>query len=213
MENKREKILEAGKKLILEVGYAKTKVEKITEAVGIAKGSFYNYFNTKEDFLLAMISEGLENRSKEFASVLEKNINFEKSIEALVSHKFDRRKKIIELDLVIYSLIRNIESLTPTIRQVLIDFDMREKKTIKNVLEKYKDELDTQEDGDIERYAQLINAMTKTYKGNKLYADRDSEYFFTSSYEKVNEKVKQLDIEKEMQFLEKSIIRLTKGGK
>lgn len=213
MENKREKILEAGKKLILELGYAKTKVEKITEAVGIAKGSFYNYFDTKEDFLLAMISEGLEKRRKEFSSVLDKRMNYEESVRALVLHKFDTKKVAVELDMVLFSLIRNIESLTPKIRGILIETDRSEMQTIKKVLEKYRSKLDIQEDADIERYAQLINAMMKTYKGNKIYADRESEYFFTSSYEKVNEKVKKLNLEKEMHFLEKSIIRLTKGGK
>lgn len=37
-----------------ELGLQKMSVEKLTEAVGIAKGSFYLFFDSKEDFILAI---------------------------------------------------------------------------------------------------------------------------------------------------------------
>ncbi|MGL4785369.1 MAG: TetR/AcrR family transcriptional regulator, partial [Cetobacterium sp.] len=42
-EGKKEQILEAGKDVLLKKGIFKTRVEDITNYLGIAKGSFYTY--------------------------------------------------------------------------------------------------------------------------------------------------------------------------
>ena len=50
----RSALIEAGIRLSKELGLQKMSVEKLTEAVGIAKGSFYLFFGSKEDFILAI---------------------------------------------------------------------------------------------------------------------------------------------------------------
>lgn len=50
----REKLLKAGKKLICEKGLAHTAIEEITEAAGVAKGTFYTHFKRKEDIVFAL---------------------------------------------------------------------------------------------------------------------------------------------------------------
>lgn len=205
--------MEAGKKLILQHGYGKTKVEKITEEVGIAKGSFYNYFETKENFLLALISEGVEAKIKGFSKILEKTVTFEESVEQFVSYNFDKSKENIELDLVLYSLIRNIESLTSAIRELLITLDRKEREAIGEIFTKHSDELKIEEKEDLERYILITKDIIKGYKRNKFYVDTESEYFFSSSSKNVTQKIATLELEKEIKFLTKSIIRLVKGGK
>lgn len=56
-ETRREEILTAALGLFREGGFEKVSVESITKAAGIAKGSFYNYFKTKEDVYEAVISD------------------------------------------------------------------------------------------------------------------------------------------------------------
>lgn len=51
---KRERLLNASLQLFREKGYAQTKVSDITRAAGVAKGTFFNYFPTKERVLLAL---------------------------------------------------------------------------------------------------------------------------------------------------------------
>ncbi len=51
---KRERLLDASLKLFREKGYEQTKVADITRAAGVAKGTFFNYFPTKERVLLAL---------------------------------------------------------------------------------------------------------------------------------------------------------------
>lgn len=47
----RLRLLEAGQTLFREKGYSATTVEEITGRAGVAKGTFFNYFATKEAFL------------------------------------------------------------------------------------------------------------------------------------------------------------------
>ncbi len=55
MNRIRSGLIQAGIRLSKELGLQKMSVEKLTEAVGIAKGSFYLFFGSKEDFILAIV--------------------------------------------------------------------------------------------------------------------------------------------------------------
>ena len=48
-------LLEVGRKMFLERGYNHAGIECILQAAGVPKGSFYNYFESKEDFALQVI--------------------------------------------------------------------------------------------------------------------------------------------------------------
>lgn len=56
-ENQRKVLLAKGKELMLRYGIKKTTVDDIVNACGIAKGTFYLYFNSKEDFFCRLITE------------------------------------------------------------------------------------------------------------------------------------------------------------
>lgn len=49
----RSTLIQAGMELFELQGFAKTTVDQITNAAGVGKGTFYNYFETKEDLLVA----------------------------------------------------------------------------------------------------------------------------------------------------------------
>jgi TetR/AcrR family transcriptional repressor of nem operon len=51
----KQKILETGAELIHLKGFNHTGLQEILNAAGVPKGSFYNYFNSKEDFGLQVI--------------------------------------------------------------------------------------------------------------------------------------------------------------
>ena len=54
-EAKKDKIIEKSMELFREKGYHTTKVEEITKALGISKGNFYTYFNSKEEVLYEIL--------------------------------------------------------------------------------------------------------------------------------------------------------------
>jgi TetR/AcrR family transcriptional regulator, transcriptional repressor for nem operon len=48
-------LIEAGKELMYEKGYNNTGLQEVLARVGVPKGSFYHYFQSKEDFALDII--------------------------------------------------------------------------------------------------------------------------------------------------------------
>lgn len=66
-DDKREKLLNAGSALMLSNGYHGTGIQEIVDAAGVPKGSFYNYFKSKEDFVLA----AMENTGRPDSAVFE----------------------------------------------------------------------------------------------------------------------------------------------
>ena len=54
-EKTRDLLLEAGKTAFLERGYNNSGIETILQAAGVPKGSFYYYFDSKEDFGLKVL--------------------------------------------------------------------------------------------------------------------------------------------------------------
>ena len=53
----REKLIEAGFELSTTIGFKKMTIAKITEAAGVAVGSFYIFYDSKESFAKALIHE------------------------------------------------------------------------------------------------------------------------------------------------------------
>ena len=64
------KLYEKGTQLLLIHGVKKTNVEDITKAAGISKGSFYHYFNSKEEFFFDIFEQFHENMQKDAFEVI-----------------------------------------------------------------------------------------------------------------------------------------------
>lgn len=63
----REEILDASKDLLLEDGFSKLSMRKIAGRVNITATSIYLYFQNKDDLLLALIEESIENLKEALA--------------------------------------------------------------------------------------------------------------------------------------------------
>ncbi len=75
----KEILLEKGEELILKFGYYETKVEDITKEAGVAKGTFYIYFSSKEDIFIEILKvkiakavESMKERKDEATNFKEK---------------------------------------------------------------------------------------------------------------------------------------------
>lgn len=75
----KEKIFQAAMELFLEHGYDKTTVEQIAEKADVAKGTFFNYFPTKDevlyylgDYRMAVMEQMLADELKDIKSAKEK---------------------------------------------------------------------------------------------------------------------------------------------
>ncbi len=59
----RENLIETAESLLQQKGYEKMSVSDITRASGVAKGTFYNYFNKKEDIIFELNKRHLTDLS------------------------------------------------------------------------------------------------------------------------------------------------------
>ncbi len=76
-EKVRTLLLESGFELIKNYGLKKTSISDITRRAGIATGTFYNFFKTKEEFVYQIVLYK-RNRSKELLSGLTKKGKLDK---------------------------------------------------------------------------------------------------------------------------------------
>jgi TetR/AcrR family transcriptional repressor of nem operon len=67
-EHNREKILEAGKELFNRQGYHGTGLKEILDACKVPKGSFYNYFESKEQFAVAVLEYHHQQEDEKWSS-------------------------------------------------------------------------------------------------------------------------------------------------
>jgi AcrR family transcriptional regulator len=92
----REKIIDSALNLIKENGVTHTSVSKITEKVGIGKGTFYHFFSSKEDLLYVLMEKQAEESSEDFI----KRLNGRPKMTA--DEGKDYLRFIIERDYIIY---------------------------------------------------------------------------------------------------------------
>ena len=70
IQDKRARILAAGTSVMLRKGYSGTGVQEITRSAGVPKGSFYHYFESKEDFAVQALHFYYLPRLERFARAL-----------------------------------------------------------------------------------------------------------------------------------------------
>lgn len=70
MTKLRHELILAGIRLSRELGLQRMSVEKITSAVEIAKGSFYIFFDSKEDFILEIADHANRETEKMLLAAL-----------------------------------------------------------------------------------------------------------------------------------------------
>ncbi|RKQ33919.1 TetR/AcrR family transcriptional regulator [Oceanobacillus halophilus] len=133
MNRKQKQIIDAAQKLFIKKGYASTSIQDILKEAQIAKGTFYNYFSSKNECLMAileLVNQEIEQERRLLVSEGEsKDLSvFAKQIE--VRFNIDKKHNLMQL----------FHSVTFTDDQVLKDFMTKlYMKEIKWIAERFKD--------------------------------------------------------------------------
>jgi AcrR family transcriptional regulator len=70
MKNKKDEIFTSAKDLFSKKGFKDTNISEITKNAGVAVGTFYNYYSSKEDiFLRVLLEEDLKLKNRMFKTV------------------------------------------------------------------------------------------------------------------------------------------------
>ena len=82
------KLLEIGTELIASSGIKKMSISKVTAKAGIAKGTFYNFFESKERFVIEIIHYGKEEIYRCINKLVEENGYLDKQGFQTLLNKF-----------------------------------------------------------------------------------------------------------------------------
>lgn len=205
---KKEEIIEAAKKIIIEKGYKKTCVEDITNEVGIAKGSFYTYFKSKDSLMEVLLTEKEESFKRKLADALKDTKNLDETVEHYIRHYLTMPTQDLEFVLVMLKMMRNIDSIgTNVITRLEFCKKTRENEFIK-ILEDYIDEINAASKKDLERYGLFVFGMIDIFYINYFLPAKNK--FREFKFEEINERVKKIDFENEINFMTKTILKMIK---
>ena len=69
-ERIRTQLLAEGREMMLERGITKMNIDELAESAGIAKGTFYNFFPSKQDFILEIIHSYQDGKLKQLEQLV-----------------------------------------------------------------------------------------------------------------------------------------------
>lgn len=78
-------LLQVGGELFESKGFSSTTIEDITSSAGVAKGTFYNYFQRKEDLAMELIYQSEEAETAEMEHIFQINRGTRNQVLAILS--------------------------------------------------------------------------------------------------------------------------------
>jgi len=93
-------LLRAGEKLFMTNGFTETTIEEITGTAEVARGTFYNYFQTKEDLALEIFYKTEELTTKQVDDFFASTSGTVNQIRAIIANAVEWTLKRPELVLV-----------------------------------------------------------------------------------------------------------------
>lgn len=119
-----ETLLSKSKELFIQYGFSKTSIDDIVNACGIAKGSFYSYYPTKEELFYAVLRREEEIKNNIITEVMSESL----PPKELLMRFFDISFKAIEENEFFQSLYQRgeYERIVKRLPKELIDDHARE---------------------------------------------------------------------------------------
>ena len=193
MISKKERLIKAGMFYFSINGIASTRVEDITKKAGVAKGTFYTYFSSKEDLLEDIMVQKMEKYIGLFQDLRSSGLNFEGQVKMYLRERFNRFVEDPKLFYMILSLRRTGEIM---ILKFLRDkLGRRGDKLIKEFFNENIEEIKEEYRGELDIILPSIMAALFSYQD--IMAERVKiEVEDEADYEKISKILKRVDIEK-----------------
>ena len=208
---KREEIISTGTKLIIEKGYLNTSIQDITSKMGIAKGSFYTYFKSKDEFILAIIFNKISQFKVEVDEIIALESSLEETLRKYFLHALSVPAKEPEFFLLLMNLLRNINSLGKKIRQFLGANAPLKYRGVKKILEKYLDVIDVADEDELEKCSIIICNLVNTFyeqKFNPFVSCYNNESSKNPTPLQVKRSLESINLKNEVDFLTKIAMKI-----
>ncbi len=193
MNSKKERLIKAGMFYFSINGIAATRVEDITKKAGVAKGTFYTYFSSKEDLLEDIMVQKMEKYVGLFNDLRTSGLDFEGKVRMYLRERFNRFVEDPKLFYMILSLRRTGEiMLLKFLREKL---GRRGDKLIKEFFYENIEEIKEEYRGELDIILPSIMAALFSYQD--IMAERVRiEVKDEEDYERISRILKRVDIEK-----------------
>ncbi|MGL5000920.1 MAG: TetR/AcrR family transcriptional regulator [Cetobacterium sp.] len=208
--DKKSQILETAKDVLLKKGVFKTRIEDITNNLGIAKGSFYTYFKSKDKLLEEIIDEVYKVREVELQELIEKHLECRERLKLFIAKRFLISSENLKSHLILINLTRNLEHLTPSLREKLLNIELLNRKFLKKIIKIIPNVIYSE--NDMNTIIIFILGGIKSYRMERLFY-KNTEDYFISNIDEFKEKIKNIDLEKEVDLVVDGILKLLTGGK
>lgn len=206
--DKKKEIIKGVKTLVLKKGYNNVSVEDITTYVGIAKGSFYTYFKSKNSLINYILEEKIMRLKREMNNFFKNIENIDQAVEKLVKLKLVlKNEEDIKVDLMITSFFRNIDSLDEHTVKILIDIEKITVNFVKKILLTYQKDTKIQIE-DIEFYSKFVNSIINNYKIFNLFVSDKNDFIRT--IHELDKKYRNKEFKSDMEKIIQSIIKILK---
>lgn len=155
MNKTKRKIFEASMKLFAEKGYDATSVEEITATVGVAKGTLYYHFSSKEEIFNFLIDEGVKLLLNNIEIKIKKLDNSIDKLRAVIILQIRVLKKYESLIKIFLSQIWGDDPRSIRCKETVLNYIGEIEKIVKEGIEKKEIK-----DGDSNAIAAEIFALT-----------------------------------------------------
>jgi AcrR family transcriptional regulator len=98
--SKRERIIEAGLKLFANESYQAVTMDRVAEAAGVAKGTLYLYFQSKEDLYLGILTDGMESLARNYQASVDPQADVKVRLRRAITVSiefYDQRHDLLRL--------------------------------------------------------------------------------------------------------------------
>lgn len=206
-DNKRSLILETAKNMILTEGYSKISISNLTNQCKISKGSFYTYFESKEEMLFILIEE-YEVLIKRILDGFKQNSkNLDDFLENCVKYRTNFSVQDLKMELVIFNLNRNLEIIDKRNFRKLLDINMYFTKEIEKKLKEFTDIPENM----LEKYSEMIFGIGKFFSIFGAIDQNDATQLKFKDLKEMKKYLKSNEVKENIDFVLQSIKKIIKN--
>ncbi len=136
MNKTKRKIFETSMKLFAEKGYDATSIEEITATVGVAKGTLYYHFSSKEEIFNFLIEEGMKLLQNSIDIKTAKYDNYIDKLKAIVLIQIKIVMKYEDLITILLSQFWGNEARNQKCKKHVYDYIKKIEEIVKEGIEK-----------------------------------------------------------------------------
>lgn len=159
-ENKREKILEAAIDEFAQYTYHQASITRIVEKAGIAKGSFYQYFEDKKDLFQYILALSGEKKLAYLTDIMKDmhNLSFFQIVRELYIAGIKFAKEVPKLSMIAHDFVKNGD---PILKQEILGTNMpKSNKLFEDLLQKSMEQGDIDPNIDVKLVAFILTSLS-----------------------------------------------------